>query len=260
MRKKFTGPLFLYLCCLLALGLASSSAALAQSASAEKPPVYTYVSEWAVPRAMWADYQKQMSREDEAVKKAMADGTLIAYGSYSVLNHQEGQATHGSWFSANSLANIIKFLEQLRASPDSTSPALAASKHWDYILRSENYNYHSGNFSNGYLRVSNWSYKPGANDPDGKILKSTMVAMLEKLMAEGALHGYQVDEEDVHSADPNAFFVGIIANGAEGLDKFDAAVQGMFKNNPASMAGFGSLIDFHGHRDMLAKVDTMSHK
>jgi hypothetical protein len=36
-------------------------------------------------------------------------------------------------------------------------------------------------------------YKAGASDPDGKIMKATMVAALEKLLAEGALHSYQID-------------------------------------------------------------------
>ena len=42
----------------------------AQSAAAEKPAVYTYVSEWAVPRAMWADYKKEDDADLEAMKKA----------------------------------------------------------------------------------------------------------------------------------------------------------------------------------------------
>jgi hypothetical protein len=39
---------------------------------------------------------------------------------------------------------------------------------------------------NGCLRVGVWKYKAGASDPDGKILKATMVAMLEKLLADGS--------------------------------------------------------------------------
>src|ERR1700675_4737341 len=95
-------------------GLKSGSAA-AQSATAEKPTVYTYVAEWAVPRAMWADYQKQEDGELDAMKKAVADGTIVSYGEFSVLNHQEGAPTHGSWFTATSMANLMKVLEARRA-------------------------------------------------------------------------------------------------------------------------------------------------
>jgi hypothetical protein len=36
-------------------------------------------------------------------------------------------------------------------------------------------------------------------DPQGEIVKSTMVAILEKLLADGALHSYTIDEETIHS-------------------------------------------------------------
>jgi hypothetical protein len=248
------------LVCALVVPLLSGSPASAQSAKEEKPPMYTYVSEWAVPRAMWAEYQKQQSSEDAAMNKLVADGTLISFGSFSVLNHQEGQPTHGTWFSASSMVNILKVLEGLRSGPDSGSPVLSASKHWDYIMDSREYNAHSGTFKNGYLRVGDWKYKAGASDPDGKILKATMVAMLEKLLADGSLHSYQIDEEVVHSADPGGFFIAIVTNGAEGLDKFAAALDEAGKKNPAGMAGFGGLLDVSGHRDTLAHVDAMTHK
>jgi hypothetical protein len=258
MRSIFM-KLSLIVCMLPAL-LLSGSTSSAQAAKDEKPPLYTYVSEWSVPRAMWADYQKQQVSENEGLNKLVSDGTLISFGSFSVLNHQEGQATHGTWFSATSMAGILKVLEGLRAGPDSAGPVLAASKHWDYIVSSRDYNAHSGSFKNAYLRVGNWKYKPGASDPDGKILKATMVAMLEKLLADGALHSYEIDEEVVHSADPGGFFVVIVTNGADGLDKFSAALDETGKKNPAGMAGFAGLLDSQGHRDTLSHVDAMTHK
>ncbi len=257
MRIRSIGTL-LVLCALTLLSLAANPAA-AQAPSAEKPVLYTYVSEWTVPRAMWADYLKLDAADTDTMKKAVADGTLVSFGSYVVLNHQEGEPTHGTWFSAGSMANILKFLEGLRTAPGATAPPFAAAKHWDYIMESRDYNSHSGTFTNGYLRVGNWRSK-GSSDPDGKIMKATMVALLEKLLADGALHGYQIDEETVHSADPGAFFVVIIANGPEGIDKFNAGIDEAEKNNPAGWAGFGSTIDPAGHRDILARVSTMTHK
>src|SRR5258707_15641781 len=149
--------------------------AAAQAAPAEKAPVYTYVSEWTVPRAMWADYKKEDEADVDAMKKGVADGTLISFGTFAVLNHQEGEATHGSWFTATSMANLMKFLEGLRNAPGATAPVLAASKHWDYILSTTNYGGHSGTFTNGYLRVARLPANAGANDTDGQILKSTMM-------------------------------------------------------------------------------------
>ncbi|MGA2427932.1 MAG: hypothetical protein ABSH13_05460 [Candidatus Acidiferrum sp.] len=244
--------------CALTLVPLSGNRASAQSSSAEKPALYTYVSEWTVPRAMWADYLKIDAADVDGLKKAVADGSIVSFGSYAVVNHQEGLPTHGTWFSATSMANILKVLEGIRNAPGATAPPLAAAKHWDYIMESHNYNAHSGTFTNGYLRVGNWRAK--ASDPDGKIMKATMVALLEKLLADGALHSYQIDMETVHSADPGKVFVAIIANGGEGIDKFYAALEEAEKNNPAAWAGLDTTIDEAGHRDFLAHVATMTNK
>jgi len=257
MRKRITQSTFV-LCALTSAAFLASTA-WTQSPTKEKAPLYTYVSEWAIPRAMWPDYTKAEAATGDSMNKLVADGTLLSYGSYSVLNHQEG-AAHGSWFSASSMANLMKMLEGLRSQPDATGPIFAASKHWDYIFESRDYNSHPGSFKNGYLRVGNWKYKGGTSDPDGKIMKATMVALLEKLLAEGALHSYSIDEETVHSRTPDWFTVAIIADGAEGIDKFNAAIDEDEKKNPAGWAGFGSLLDIEGHRDFLARVDSMSNK
>jgi hypothetical protein len=258
MRSRSIGIVVVF--CALALMLVGGNLANAQSAPKEKPVMYTYVSEWGVPRAMWGEYMKQEAATDTDMNKFVADGTLMAYGRFSVLNHQEGEATHGSWFSAGSMANILKVLESLRSAPDSVSPALSASKHWDYVLSSRDYNYHPGTFKNGYLRVGFWAPKAGSNDQDGKIMRTTMVSLLDSLVASGALHGYQIDAEAVHSSDPGSLNIAIIANGAEGIDKFDMALQDWEKNNPATYAAISSLLESHGHHDMLAHVDVMNHK
>jgi len=253
--------LFVVLCvaCVVALALTSPRIARAQAASTEKAPVYTYVSEWTVPRAMWGDYLKQSSGDDELMKKAVADGTLIEFGDYTVLNHQEGLPTHGTWFSASSIANLMKALEELRTRPGATSAPFAASKHWDYILRSTDYDAHSGTFTNGYLRVGNWRFAKDASD-GGAVVKATLSAALQKMMSEGSLHEYAIDEEAVHSRDPGTIFVAIVTNGAEGLDKFEAAIDAMEKSSPAVGAALRGTLDPEGHRDFLAKVDTMTHK
>jgi hypothetical protein len=56
MRIRSVGTL-LVLCAITLVPLITSRAS-AQSQNAEKPPLYTYVSEWTVPRAMWAEYLK----------------------------------------------------------------------------------------------------------------------------------------------------------------------------------------------------------
>ncbi len=256
--------LFVLLClvcfiCSMALAFAAPAFAQMQSANA-KPPIYTYVSEWTVPRNMWGDYQKQETSDDQLMKKLVDDGTLVGCGIYTVLNHQEGEPTHGSWFTATSMANLMKALEQLRTAPGATAAPFAAAKHWDYIFRSTDYDSHAGTFTNGYLRVGLWSFTRSAGQSGGAVVRQTIGAALQKMMADGSLHGYSIDEQAVHSSDPNQFSVAIITNGPEGLDKFEAAIDAMEKDNPAVVAALGATLDEHGHRDFLAKVDTMTQK
>jgi hypothetical protein len=245
-------------CVAAAIGLVEQKAA-AQVAS-EKLAMYTFVMEWDVPRAMWPDYQKQMATTGETLKKSVDDGTLLGYGMFDTVTHQEGAPNHGTWIQASSVASLMKVLDVLRASPASTSPVVSASKHWDFMLSSRDYATQPGTFTNGYLRVATWIGKEGANDPGGKIEKASIVALLDKLMADGALHAYTVDREIVHTMDAKAFFVVIVTNGAEGLDKFNAAVDDLGKNNPTALAAFDSLVSENGHRDFVAKVTTTTHK
>ncbi|MBV8569280.1 MAG: hypothetical protein JO319_01595, partial [Acidobacteriaceae bacterium] len=123
------------------LVLTSGGPLRAQSGDQAKPPMYTYISEWAVPRAQWADMAKVDEQDRPLMDKLISDGTLTGYGSFTNLIHQEGEPTHGTWFSATSEGNLLKALEAVYASPGSTTaPVEGASKHWDYILVGRVYN------------------------------------------------------------------------------------------------------------------------
>ena len=245
---------------LCALTLVPLSANRVSAQSSEKPTQYTYVSEWAVPRAMWGDYLKGDAADVDLMKKGVADGVITGFGTFAVLNHQEGEATHGTWFNATSIANLLKFLEVLRNAPGATDAPLAASKHWDYVLQSHDYADHAGTFTNGILRVGRWAPRPGSSDADGKIMKATMVTLLDKLLADGALHSYTIDTETIHTAPVGTIFIVIVANGGEGIDKFDAALEAAEKSNPSGWAGAIGLLDEKGHSDTLGRVGTMTHK
>jgi hypothetical protein len=255
MRIRSIGALTLLCALFMPIGANRVSAQ-----SSEKPTQYTYVSEWGVPRAMWGDYLKGDAADTDLMKKGMADGVITGFGSYAVLNHQEGGMTHGTWFNATSIANLLKFLETLRNAPDATAAPLAAAKHADFILESHDYAGHSGTFTNGILRVGSWGQRPGASDADGKILKATMVPLLDKLLADGAIHSYTIDREAVHSQPLGTLFIVIVANGPEGIDKFDAAIEAAQKSNPAGWTALQGVFDEKGHYDFLGRVGVMAHK
>jgi len=172
-----------------AVGLvaASATAAFAQSAVKEKPPMYSYVSNWAIPRAQWGEIAKSNAGSEKIVSKALADGILVGYGNDEVLVHQENGATHDNFWSSMSQAGLIKVLEQFYQSGTATNPVLAtATKHWDNIFVSRYYNWHPGTFKNVYTYVAAYELKADApNDALDSLSKNLIVPLLAKQMADG---------------------------------------------------------------------------
>lgn len=227
----------------------------------EKPAMYTYVAEWAASRTDWGQMEKFSSGNSDAMKKLMADGTIVGYGWARAIVHQEGAPTHYDWWSATSIANLMKALAVMAPPSMSGDQAkfLSGTKHWDHIMVSRQYGHHSGTFDNSFLRVGIYKAKPGEGETVDRVLKSYIVPVLEKLLADGAIHGYQVDRETIHTEDSGTFFIAVMANGAEGLDKFAAALEAAGKATPTGGPAFGSAVDSSAHRDLLA-LGTVAYK
>ncbi len=56
----------------------------------EKPTLYTYVADWNIPREKWADMEKPYAGTQKMMDKAVADGTIVGYGSDVTRVHQGG--------------------------------------------------------------------------------------------------------------------------------------------------------------------------
>jgi hypothetical protein len=241
--------------CALALASICASPARAQGGDEkEKPPVYTYVAEWGVPRADWPAFEKPDPAFNALMAKLLADGTIIDYGNFKSVMHQDGETNHGGWWSATSVGNLMKALSAVTAQKGSpeVEKIQAASKHSDYILDSRQYGSKHGSFENGYLRVGTYKSKPHEGEETEKMTKAYIVPMLDKLLADGAIYMYAIDREAVHTFDPSYFWIVIIANGADGLDKFYTALEANGKANPTGGPAFGSTLESGTHRDSLA--------
>lgn len=242
----------------LALGALWVAPACAQMSEVkEKPPMYSYVGNWSIPRAQWAEMEKANAADQKILDKGMADGTIIAYGNDVNLVHQPDGETHDDWWSAMSMAGILNILDQFYKSGSSTSPVLAsATKHWDNIYVSRHYNWHPGTFRGVYTHGS--SYKLKANAPPDAVemlSKSLIIPLMEKMLADGTIHEYEVDTEAIHTEDPDTFWVFYIAANAEGLDKVNAALRERMRSNPLGGPAFGSMVDFTAHRDLLVRTN-----
>jgi len=241
--------------CALALAAIFASPVRAQGGDEkEKSPVYTYVAEWGVPRADWPAFEKPDPAFNNLMAKLLADGTILSYGSFKSVVHQDGEMNHGGWWSATSVGNLMKALAAVVAQkgPPETEKIQAASKHSDYVLVSRQYGSKSGSFENGYLRVGTYKSKPGEGETTDRVLKAYIVPVLEKLLADGSIYMYSVDRETIHEADPGYFFIVVITNGADGLDKFYTALEANGKANPTGGPAFGASTEGAAHRDSLS--------
>jgi hypothetical protein len=223
----------------------------------EKPPMYSYVGDWAIPRAQWAEMEKSYAADQGILDKAIASGTLVAYGNDTNLVHQTEGMTHDDWWSSMSMAGLLNVLEQFYKSGNSTTGVLtSATKHSDIIFVSRYYNYHPGSWKGVYTHVSTYKLKTDAPDDALEIIAKNIVGpVLEKLLADGAIHEWEIDTEAIHTQAPGTIWVVYIAANAEGLDKANAAIREAQKANPLRGPTFGSMMDYTAHRDELARTD-----
>ena len=246
--------------CLMALALAANPPAQAQGPEAGKAAIYTYVAEWAVPRDQWRDYTKVNADERDTMDKLVADGTLIGYGEFAVLLHQEGQPTHGSWFTANSRAGLLKALEAIYKLPQVTFPVLNQSKHWDFLMVSRMHGERSGKFQGGYLAGGGFDVKPGQEKTFNNLMKNMIEPIVAKLLAEGVVTSYSIDTEEFHSETPGRVTFVYTTTDAAGVDKVEDAIEAAFKSDPALESAATAAVDWKGHRDFLARVGNMVNK
>lgn len=243
---------------LLALAAIWVAAAAAQtSAVKEKPPMYSYIGDWAIPRAQWGDMEKARDANQKTMEKALANGTIVGYGDDVNLVHQAEGPTHDEWWSAMSMAGILNILDQFYKSGSSTTPVLAAAtKHWDSIYVSEFYNWHAGSWKDVYTHGSSYKLKASAPaDALETLSKNLVVPLLEKMLAEGAIHEYEIDTEAIHTESPSSFWIFYIAANAEGLDKVNSALRDTMKANPLGGPAFDSMVDMRDHRDLLVRTN-----
>lgn len=221
----------------------------------EKPPMYTYVSDWQFPRERWGDVAKINATDNTIFQAALNDGTLVGYGNDSNQVHTPDGESHDSWWSSTSFAGLLKVLDKLRALDNADSPvSLNPTKHWDLVLQSRYYNWKPGAYTGAYTNVMMYQLKAAApDDAVSTLSKAVVVPMLEKLLADGTILEYEVDTEALHTDAPGLFAIVFVTPQPEGVDAARAAILGSEKDNPLIGPAFDSFIDYTQHRDELLK-------
>ena len=130
----------------------------------------------------------------------------------------------------------------------------SATNHFDSVYESRFYNWHARSWKDGYTHAASYRLKPDApNDAVETLSKRLIVPLLEKLLADGTLHEYEVDTQAIHTEAPGSFVILYLAANADGLDKVNAALDEAIKSDPLGGVAFESMIDVSAHHDELGR-------
>ena len=194
------------------------------------------------------------------MQKAMADGTLVGYGTDQNMVHTADGWTHDDWFSSMSQGGIFSVLKQMYASNTGTTNVLqTATGHWDEVLVSRYYNWTPGvRYQGGIVSVSMYKLKKNAPDDAMRAICSEIVApLLEKLLADGTIVEYEIDTMAVHTGAPGSFWIVTVQKDPADIDKMDAAIMASIKTHPIEGVAFDAVVDMSAHRDEMSMGDGM---
>jgi hypothetical protein len=240
-----------------------ASAAAAQMAPSSEPPVFTYVAEWNIPRAQWAEYKTFAQSAQPILDRLVASGTITGYGTYEAFVHEIDGPTHGTWWTASSISNLDKArVELLKLTP--TQGQLQA-KHRDYLLRSLIHKGSSVKPGSGFLVVSYNLVLPGKANDWRQLWEKYQKPIFDELVANGTITQYGLDVEQVHTSDPNGRYVWYTTSGPDGVDKVGAALNAANEKRTEQerqtlALQVAAVSDGKMHRDFYANVTAYAHK
>jgi hypothetical protein len=245
------------LCLLLALPVAAG-------AQQPAPPVYTFVAEWSVQRDKWLETSAFMDKSLRPImERLVSDGTLVNFGTYETLVHQEDAETHGLWWSATSVAGIEK--ARLEAIKVPQPPGLLGARHHDYFLRKAVGTQRTGSGSGGYLRVASYVLQPGKGMQWREWWDKYTKPVYDALVADGTLLFYTMYVQQVATSNPSTRMVVSVAPSAEALDKAYAAFNAASEKRSAEErtavdAAAAATVVADSTRGYLARVSAYSMK
>jgi hypothetical protein len=247
MPRKIAGLLVL-----LFVGVMAVPLALPQMAPGQ-PMIYTYVSQFQVPRANWAQYSENTEKSFVPIaEKLVADGTLLGYSTFETIVHTPEGYTHGAAWWSSSIAGLMKVLDEVRKTGPQPGQ-IASTKHEDYLMQTSMYVMGSGKPE--YLRVVCQNAKPDKPEEYYAAVKKYIWPMAEEQSKKGVINYIGFDQQYVNTTTPSTRCLVIDFPNADGIDKWANAVAANFsKMSEADRdAFFGSTVT-DSRRDFMARI------
>jgi hypothetical protein len=223
------------------------------------PIVYTFASQFQIPRANWAGYSADTEKTFIPIaEKLTADGTILSWATFEQVVHTPEGFTHGAAWSSTTISGLMKVLDEVRkAGPQAGQ--IAATKHEDYLMQTSMY--HVGSGTPAYLRVVCANAKPDKPGEYAAALKKYLVPTFDEQIKKGVATYYGLDEQYVNNSVPSMRCLVINYPNAEGMDKWAAAISATLgKMTAAQREEFANASVLDSRRDIMARVTHSGHK
>lgn len=227
--------------------------ALSQMAQ-EQPTVYTFVSQFQVPRANWAQYSENTDKTFVPIaEKMVADGTLLSYSTFETIVHTPEGYTHGAAWSSSTISGLTKVLDEVRKAGPQPGQ-IAATRHEDLLMQTSMYTMGSGG-KDAYLRVVCANAKPEKPEGYAAALKKYLWPTFEDQVKKGVASYVGVDAQYVNTSAPSLRCVVVTYPNAESMDKWVTAVNATLGKMSAADrdAFYGSQVT-DSRRDFMARI------
>ena len=232
-------------------------AAISQMESA--PVVYTYVSQFAVPRADWAAYAESTEKSFVPMaEKLTASGAIDNWTTFEMVVHTPDGYTHGAAWSSSTISGLMKALDELRKGGPQAAQ-IASTKHEDLLMQSRTYQVGSG--TPAYFRVICSAAKPDKPEAYSAMMKKLLIPTFDDQLKKGVATYWGIDEQYVNTGAPSTRCVVIDYPNAEAMDKWAAAINAtMAKWSAADRAEYANATVPDSRRDIMGRVTHSGHK
>lgn len=223
------------------------------------PMVYTFVSQFQVPRANWAAYAEEAEKTSIPIlEKLTTDGTILSWSTFEHVVHTPEGYTHGAAWSSTTISGLMKVLDEVRKVGPRPGQ-IAATKHEDLLMQTNMY--HLGSGTPAYARVVCSQAKADKPEAYTAMLKKLLVPTFEDQLKKGVAIYWGVDEQYVNTGAQSTRCVVIQYSNAEGMDKWAAAINAtLAKWTAAERAEFAAATVADSRRDLLMRVTHSGHK
>jgi hypothetical protein len=244
---------------LVALAVVSAPMAFSQMEPAQ-PVVYTFVSQFQVPRANWAQYAENTEKSFVPVaEKMVTDGTILSWSTFEHLVHTTDGYTHGAAWSSTSIAGLMKVLDEVRKAGPQPGQ-IAATRHEDFLMQTSMYAVGGGG-APAYLRVVCQNAKPDKPEGYAAVLKKYLWPTVEEQLKKGVISYAGLDLQYVNTTTPSTRCLVINYPNAESMDKWAAAVNATLgKMSAADRDAFYGATVLDSRRDIMARITHSGHK